>query len=73
MFWRTRLQPIRTAAEIPVKIIIKPLKQTPLYQKLAKKTEELYLLDMPLRAIARSLGVNRRTVMRALKFKNRIP
>jgi DNA invertase Pin-like site-specific DNA recombinase len=73
MFWRTRLQPIRTAAEIPVKIIVQPLKRTPLYQKLAKKTEELYLLGMPMRAIARSLSVNRRTIIRALRFKNRLP
>jgi hypothetical protein len=71
--WRTRLQPIRTAAEIPVKIIVQPLKRTPLYQKLAKKTEELYLLGMPMRAIARSLSVNRRTIIRALRFKNRLP
>lgn len=69
---RTRLQPIRTASEIQVKIIIEPTEQTPLYQKLASKIEELYLLDMSLRAIAKSLKINRKTVLRALKFKNRL-
>ncbi len=71
--WRTRLQPIRTASEIQVKIVIKPMQRTPLYQKLAQKIEELYLLKMSLRAISRNLKVNRRTVIRALKFKNRSP
>jgi hypothetical protein len=66
--WRTRLQPIRTAGEIQVKIIIQPLQRTPLYQKLAKKVEELLLLGMSFRAIGRSLGVNKRTVMRAYKY-----
>ncbi len=69
--WRTRLQPIRTASEVPVKIIIQPLQRTPLYQKLAKKVEELLLLGMSFRAIGRSLGVNKRTVMRAYKYINR--
>jgi len=70
--WRTRLQPIRTASEIHVKIVLEPIKYTPLYQKIAQKIEELYLLGMSLRAISRSLKVNRRTVIRALKVKNRL-
>jgi len=69
---RTRLQPIRTASEISIKIVIEPLQHTPLYQKLASKVEELYLLGMSLRAIAKSLKVNRRTVLRALQFKNKL-
>jgi len=51
--WRTRLQPIRTASEIQVKIVIEPTEQIPLYQKLAQKIEELYLLGMSFRAISR--------------------
>lgn len=70
--WRTRLQPIRTASEIQVKIVIEPTEQTPLYQKLASKIEELYLLGMSLRAIAKNLKINRKTVLRALKLKNRL-
>jgi len=69
--WRTRLQPIRTASEVSVKIIIQPLQRIPLYQKLAKKVEELLLLGMSFRAIGRSLGVNKRTVMRAYEYINR--
>jgi hypothetical protein len=67
---RTRLQPIRTASEIQVKIVIEPIEQTPLYQKLASKIEELHLLGMSLRAIGKSLKVNRRTVVRALKHRH---
>ncbi len=69
--WRTRLPPIRTASEVPVKIIIQPLQRTPLYQKLAKKVEELLLLGMSFRAIGRSLGVSKRTVIRTYKYINR--
>ncbi|MBU0709931.1 MAG: hypothetical protein KJ923_05320 [Candidatus Omnitrophica bacterium] len=66
---RTRLQPIRTASEIPVKIIIQSLQQTPLYQKIAKKVAELHLLAMTHKEIARSLKVSERTVLRAWKFQ----
>jgi len=48
------------------------LQPTTLYQKLASKIEELYLLGMSLKAIAKSLKVNRKTVLRALKLKNRL-
>ena len=65
------MQPIRTASEVPVKIIIQPLQRIPLYQRLAKKVEELLLLGMSFRAIARSLGINKRTVMRAYKYIKR--
>ncbi len=71
LFWDLRLQPIRTASEVQAKIIIQPLQRTPLYQKLAKKVEELLLLGMAFRAIGRSLGVNKKTVMRAYKYTNR--
>jgi len=69
--WRTRLQPIRTASEIQVKIIIKPIDRIPLYQRLAKKVEELLLLGMSFRAIGRSLNVSKRTIMRAYNYTNR--
>jgi len=68
---RTRLQPIRTASEIQIKIVIESIQRTPLYQKLAQKIEELLLLGMSFRAIARSLGVNRRTIIRAYEYINR--
>ena len=72
VFWDLRLQPIRTASEVQVKIVIEPLQRTPLYQKFAQKIEELYLLGMSLRTIAKNLKVNRKTVLRALKLKNRL-
>jgi len=68
--WRTRLQPIRTASEVQVKIIIEPLQQTPLYQKLANKVEELSLLGMSSREIAKSLNISRKTVRNAYKLSS---
>lgn len=65
---RTRLQPIRTASEIQVKIMIEPLQRTPLYQKLAQKIEELNLLGMSSREIAKSLNINIKTVRKAYKL-----
>ena len=62
------MQPIRTASEIQVKIIIQPLQRIPLYQKLTKKITELRLLGMPYKEIAKSLNVSKRTVSRACKF-----
>jgi DNA-binding transcriptional regulator YhcF (GntR family) len=61
--------PKHIASEVQVKIIIRPLPRIPLYQKLAKKVEELFLLGMPLRVIAKSLGVNKNTVKRAYKYR----
>ncbi|OGX53398.1 MAG: hypothetical protein A2321_03920 [Omnitrophica WOR_2 bacterium RIFOXYB2_FULL_45_11] len=63
------MQPIRTASEITANIIIQPLPQTPLYQKLAKKITELRLLGMPCKDIAKSLNIAKRTVTRAYKFQ----
>jgi len=67
--FRTRLQPIRTASEIQVKIIIQPLQRTPLYQKLAQKIEELSLLGMSVRAISKALKVNKSTIKRAYRYR----
>ena len=64
--WRTRLQPIRTAAEINAHIKILPAVRIPLYQKLAQKATELRLLGMTCEQIARSLNVSKTTVKRAL-------
>jgi len=65
------LQPIRTASEIHAKIIIQPFEQIPLYQKLAQKVQELHLLGMPYRAIARALNIDKKTVMKACKYKSK--
>ena len=63
------MQPIRTASEITANIIIQPLPQTPLYQKLAKKITELRLLGMPNKEIAENLKISKRTVIRAYGFQ----
>jgi DNA-binding NarL/FixJ family response regulator len=70
-YWRTRLQPIRTASEIQAKIIIQPLERIPLYQKLAQKVKELHLLGMTYEEIAKSLDVSKKTVKKARRFIKR--
>jgi len=67
--WRTRLHPIRTASEITANIIIQPLECIPLYQKLAKKVQELNALGMLNKEIALALKINKKTVRRALRYK----
>jgi transposase-like protein len=65
------LQPIRTAAEIHAKIIIQPLEQIPLYQKLSQKVKELYLSGMPYRKIAKALNIDKKTAIKACKYKSK--
>jgi len=67
--WQTRLQLIRTASEIHAKIIIQPLERTPLYQKLSQKVKELTLLGMTYKEIAKTLSINKKTAIRACKYK----
>ena len=63
--WRTRLQPIRTAAEITAHIKILPVCQSYLYQKLSQKATQLRLLEMTYQQIAKSLNINRKTAIKA--------
>ena len=68
--WRTREGPIRTVSLIPIHIKV-PLESTiALYQKLAPKIKEMKALGMSYREIAQSLGVNKKTVGRALELKS---
>ncbi len=46
LYWRTRLQSIRTAAEITAQIKIYPVRRVYLYQKYSQKAKELRLLGM---------------------------
>ena len=57
----TRLQPIRTVAEIPVQIKISPVQQIPLYQKFAQKAKELHLLGITYKEIAECLNIGVKT------------
>ena len=65
----TRLQPIRTAAEISVKIIIETENTIPVYQKISAKVKELHALGMSFQAIGKSLGVDGKTAIKAYKFQ----
>jgi len=67
--WRTRLQPIRTFGEITAHIKILPVHQPYLYQKLSQKATQLRLLGMSYEQIAKSLNINKRTAVRACKYK----
>ena len=66
--WWTRLQPIRTAAEIVTKIIIEPENSIPVYQKISKMVKELYALGMTFQAIGESLGVDWKTARKAYRY-----
>jgi DNA-binding NarL/FixJ family response regulator len=67
--WRTRSIPIRTTSEISAHIKILPVVRIPLYQKLAKKVQELVALGMSLRAIAKILKVSKKTITNAYQYK----
>lgn len=67
--WRTRSQPIRTAAQITASIKILPVKTPPLYQKLTQKVKELQLLGLSYKEIAKRLNISQGTITNALKYK----
>ena len=68
--WRTRLQPIRTAAEITAQIEILPVFKIPFYQELAQKATQLRLLGMSYEQIGEKLNVSKKTALKACKLKN---
>ena len=59
--WRTRMQPIRTTAEIHAHIKILPAQQPHLYQKLAQEAIKLRLLGMSYTKIGEILGIDPKT------------
>ncbi len=67
--WRTRLQPIRTAAEITAQIKIYPVRQVYMYQKFSRKAKELRLLGMLYEQIAKSLNISKKTAINAYKYE----
>ena len=69
--WRTRLQPIRTVAEISAHIKVQPAQRVYLYQKLAQKASELHLLGMTYKQIAKALKIGKNTAKKACQFKRR--
>ena len=63
----TRSQPIRTAAELQAHIKILSVKHPYLYQKLAKKATQLRLLGMSYTKIGKTLGIDHKTVAKAIR------
>ena len=62
------MAPIRTAGEIELHIIIEPEIQIPAYQKLADKVKQLHVLGMTIQEIAKSLGIDPKTALRAYRY-----
>jgi len=69
--WRTQLQPIRTIGGITAHIKVLPACQPYLYQKLSKKATQLRLLGMSYQQIAKSLNINKKTAIKACRYKRR--
>lgn len=67
--WRTQSEPIRTAAEIKVQIVLPPILNVALYHKIREKVVALHTLGMSLAAIAKSLKINEKTARKALCYK----
>lgn len=63
----TRTQRIRTAAQIRVEAALVDAAPPPVYQQIVGKVEHLHELGMSNRAIARAIGVDDKTVAKALK------
>jgi len=61
-------EPVECASEINVHIKILPVRQVPLYQKVAQKATQLRLLGMTYRQIAKSLHVSKKAVLKALNY-----
>ena len=66
---RTRLQPIRTAAEITAQIKIYPVRRVYFYQKFSLKAKELRLLGISYEQIAKTLNISKKTAINAYKHK----
>ena len=63
--WWTRLQPIRTASEIPIEFAV--FTQDPFaFQSIGAEASRMRRLGMSLRAIGGALGVDEKTVRKAL-------
>lgn len=65
--WWTRLQPIRTAAELPLEFAV--FTHEPFaYQRIGADARRLRRLGMTLQAIGRALGVDEKTVRNVLRL-----
>lgn len=64
--WWTRSQKIRTFGEIPFEVALLETGERPVYQRIAVEVVQLARLGMRKAAIARSLGVDAKTVKKAI-------
>ncbi len=64
----TRLQSSRTAGLITARIRILPVRQPPLYQRIAPKARQLQALGMTPPQIARALGIDPKTALKACTY-----
>ena len=66
--WWTRSQSIRTEGEVPFEAALINLSEPPVYQQIAEKALLLNQLRMNPNRIAVCLGVDRRSVVQALRW-----
>jgi hypothetical protein len=66
--WRTRVQPIRTASELDVRIMISVNKQAILYKTFAVKAKQLHMLGISYETIGRSLNIGQETARKACHY-----
>ncbi len=64
----TRTQRILTAAEVPLEVVLLETETRPLYQQVARKALHLRELGLSLSANAKKLGVDDKTVAKALRW-----
>jgi hypothetical protein len=66
--WRTRSRRIRTFAKIPFEVALLVTAEPPKYQQIAEKAFHLNQLRFSHEAIARHIGVDGKTVAKALSW-----
>ncbi len=71
--WWTRSPRIRTLGEIPFEAALLETKEPPLYRQIAPEAARLSRLGMSHSAIARALGVDHKTVKKALLASKKSP
>ena len=70
--WWRRTQRIRTVAEVALEVALRGTEAQPKYQQVAQKARHLRDLGLSNRAIARKLGVDDKTVAKAVRWPESI-
>jgi hypothetical protein len=66
--WWTLSQRIRTLAEIPFLVDLLEIEEPPVYQQISEKSLHLHKLGLSNEAIGKHLGVDGKTVAKALRW-----